>query len=256
MLCHLKAHKGALTSVKFHPAQSSIILSASVDHHACLWRDDGSNKYSTSQLIPAHSDVCVAAAFHPSGDYFLTASTDRTWSLHSVATQQLVKRVSIDTAPYTKLAVHPDGIIIGCGTAANEIRIFDAKQTKNVATFTGHTQSVSALCFSENGYHLASADFSGVVKLWDLRKLQNYDNIQLADQDNLNIHDVQYDSSASYLAIAGGTRISLYGCKDVDLLNDQLTDHKDHINGLSWGSQARVLASVAKDRQLKLWGNA
>jgi len=51
------------------------------------------------------------------------------------------------------------------------IRIWEVKQQKNVASFADHTAPVSALAFSENGYHMASAAADG-VKLWDLRKLK------------------------------------------------------------------------------------
>ena len=44
---------------------------------------------------------------------------------------------------------------------------------QNVAKFEGHKGPVSGLCFSENGYYLATAADDG-VKLWDLRKLKNF----------------------------------------------------------------------------------
>ena len=51
------------------------------------------------------------------------------------------------------------------------MRIWEVKQQKNVATFTEHTRPITAIAFSENGYHMASAAEDG-VKLWDLRKLK------------------------------------------------------------------------------------
>jgi len=48
-----------------------------------------------------------------------------------------------------------------------------------VATFEGHVGNISAISFSENGYYLATAADDASVKLWDLRKLKNFKNIQV-----------------------------------------------------------------------------
>ena len=44
---------------------------------------------------------------------------------------------------------------------------------QNVAKFEGHKGAVTGVCFSENGYYLATSAADG-VKLWDLRKLRNF----------------------------------------------------------------------------------
>ncbi len=54
------------------------------------------------------------------------------------------------------------------------------RQQKNVAACEGHAAPIRCLAFSENGYHLASAS-DDCVKLWDLRKLQNFKWVARAD---------------------------------------------------------------------------
>ncbi len=51
----------------------------------------------------------------------------------------------------------------------------------NVASFEGHKGAISAIAFSENGYHLATAADDNAVRLWDLRKLENFHTIPLDD---------------------------------------------------------------------------
>ena len=41
-----------------------------------------------------------------------------------------------------------------------------------MANFAEHSDAVSCVSFSENGYLLASGSHDGTVRVWDLRKLK------------------------------------------------------------------------------------
>ena len=54
---------------------------------------------------------------------------------------------------------------------AHRVKVWEVKDQKPVHAFDGHSAPIS-VSFEQNGYHLASVDESGTVKLWDLRKLK------------------------------------------------------------------------------------
>lgn len=96
---------------------------------------------------------------------------------------------------------HPDGMIFGTGTDGSVIKIWDLKELKNVANFSGHQGAITSIAFSENGYHLATAAEDAVIKLWDLRKLKNFKNITL--EENYKVENLNFDQSGVYLAVGG-----------------------------------------------------
>lgn len=123
------------------------------------------------------------------------------------------------------------------------------KQQKNVAIFKGHAGAVTAVSFSENGYYLASGDEQGNVKLWDLRKLQNFHTISQSEMKN--IADIDFDQSGSYLAVAGDD-LRVFSTKEWDIVKNW-SDHTEQVTGVRFGNNAGFLATTSKDRNLKIW---
>jgi pre-mRNA-processing factor 19 len=100
--------------------------------------------------VKVHQGEVNACSIHATGDYWITASSDGTWAFHDIATSTVLSQVEAGAA-CTSVSFHPDGLILGTGTALNDIKIWDIKTQKNVASFEGHSEVVSSISFSENG---------------------------------------------------------------------------------------------------------
>jgi pre-mRNA-processing factor 19 len=127
-----------------------------------------------------------------------------------------------------------------------------------VANFEGHRGQISALSFSENGYYLATAADDACVKLWDLRKLQNFETIEL-DKD-YEVRDLCFDQSGTYLSVAGSDVRVYMQSKDPNTGKRAwralkvFDDHTAAATGVRFGANASYVASVSMDRTLKLYG--
>ncbi len=66
------------------------------------------------------------------------------------------------------LAFSPDGAKLAAGLESGEIRIWDVAAQREIATLSGHSESVGILAFSSDGTRLASGSADGSARVWDV----------------------------------------------------------------------------------------
>ena len=145
---------------------------------------------------------------HATGKYAVAMKTSGAWSLIALEAKSVLAESSVDPgdAATSPIRVHPDGMIVAAAISTNgahRVKVWEVKDQKPVHAFDGHSAPISSVAFSENGYHLASCDEGGVVKLWDLRKLKELKSFQV---DGAGA-SVSFDSSGKYLVVATASSV-------------------------------------------------
>ena len=122
---------------------------------------------------------------------------------------------------------------------------------------------------------MATAADDCCVKLWDLRKLKNFKTLPL--DEGYEVRDLSFDSSGSYLAVAGSD-VRVYLCKQWDVLKvltthdhflifgighqkkvmpnlviQVLSEHTAMATGVRFGERANYIGSTSMDRTLKIY---
>ncbi|XP_074109507.1 pre-mRNA processing factor 19 [Cotesia typhae] len=241
----LKGHTKKVTKVVYHP-EEDVVMTASPDTTIRIWNVGTSQ---TTLLLRAHDAPVTGLSLHPTGDYLLSSSLDNNWAFSDIRTGRLLTKVASPEA-LTAAQFHPDGLIFGTGTADSQIKIWDLKESSNVANFPGHVGKITGISFSENGYYLATSAEDSCVKLWDLRKLKNFKTLQL--DDGYDVKDLAFDKTGTYLAVSG-TDVRVYLCKQWQELK-VFNDHTAAATGVRFGKNAQYIASTSMDRTLKLYG--
>lgn len=269
----LSGHSKKVSAVAFHPS-ADLLVSGSHDKTVKLWTPattGGAGGYSVGATLDGYDDAVVGLSVHPTGGYVLAGSLDATWGLHDVRGGKLlaryalsgelaVPRTTVKAADETRaVAFHPDGGIFGSAAKSQRVQMWAVNTLASVVTFEGHGAPVNALSFSENGYHLASGDEDGVVKLWDLRKAKAFFEVDLkaagkAKKSVGAIRALQFDPSGAFLAVAGA---------NVQVLHEQsksawevvaaFEEHKAAVTGVAFAPDSSFLASTSMDRSLKLF---
>jgi len=243
----LKGHRRKVTDVVYHP--NNLLISTSADNTAIVWGQE-TKGFAARHTVNCHSATVVGCSLHPSNDYFVTASADNTWAFHDLATGIMRKQVTDSKHAYTNIEFHPDGLLLGVCTADSIVSMIDVQSFTSRARLKGHSGSLTALAFSQNGYYLASGDDQGVVNLWDLRKVRNFHTIQSAEISS--VQHLAFDASGSYLSVAGAD-VRLFETKEWDMVKE-FKNHRNTVTGVAFTENVAEFASCSLDRTVKFWG--
>jgi len=251
----MAGHSKRVTAVKLHP-DKDVVASASQDATVKIWTcsrtTDWSSQYNCLHTIRKHSAEVTDLSIHPLGDYFLTASLDKSWAIHDFHSGRCIRHMQDLDSAYPCMSFHPDGLIIAGGTKDKTVVVWDVKEQATVTSLTGHEGTVQTLSFSGNGYYLASASDDGVVKLWDLRKPLNIQTLKVDGP----VHAVAFDATGQYLAV-GSKTVQVFNFATKTTLTEAAAfkEHTDSVTGLCWGPNAKTLASVSMDTSLRIYSN-
>lgn len=165
----ISGHSKKITNVKFHPSED-ILFSTSADKTAKVWRKAAAGLfnlfirslkgYEAAFTVKVHSADVVGCSIQATGDYWATASLDKTWAIHDLNNNVLAHHPTDSGTTKVEMYLicvvihsvqfHPDGLLLGTGTDS-VLKIWDIKTFKNAANFEGHKGKILDIAFSENG---------------------------------------------------------------------------------------------------------
>jgi WD40 repeat protein len=161
-------HEDKIWSVAFSP-DGTALATGSEDQSMKLW-DIASG---TCRTFLCHNHSVNSVAFSPSGLSLASAGEDgfvKVWETKR-GLHQWTGRSHL--AGVNAVVFSADGKLLASGGGddfrVGEVRIWDAIKGRELAQFA-HPGEVLTLAFSPQGRYLASADFAGAIKLWDLEK--------------------------------------------------------------------------------------
>ncbi len=169
----------------------------------------------------AHSGIVNDMIFTSNGDFLISASDDKTIRIWDVESGELDRTIrafsgSGSNGAIYAMALSPDDrfLAIGGYSDTNEIKLIDLERKTEVVLLNGHTNIITSLCFSSDGLQLASADATGLVKIWSI--------------------------SFSGGKIVGKSKVNLIG-------------HKEPVYDIAFSPNGKQIVSASNDGLLKLW---
>ncbi|KAG2753641.1 WD40 repeat-like protein [Suillus brevipes Sb2] len=199
------------------------------------WRDGNAG------TMRGHTNWVNGVAHLPNGRRIITCSTDgslRLWDLKSGT--QIGEDWRDENPGVWSMALSPNGEIVASGCTDGKVRLWDVETRKVIATWTGHSNVVRALCWSADGERVASGSWDGTARVWDVKRGNNILTIKTGHKW---VRAVTYSPDSSKLATGGNEEnaVKIWDAKTGELLNTLKHDHR--VESLAWTSDGKKLIS-------------
>ena len=176
----IRGPKDHITSVAFSPDGALLAYGSKAEAHSrdatvMLW--DIETRENTPIL---NTDWVTYVAFSPDGT--LASGSGNGVKLVDVATRKEI--ASLQEGFSRMVAFSPDGTLLASLGGAREIKLWDVRTRKLLATLKGHTDQINAVAFSPDGTLLASGSGNGelgddTVRLWDVASRENIATLEV-----------------------------------------------------------------------------
>jgi WD40 repeat protein len=99
--------------------------------------------------------------------YRISDNQGRTAANNDVNLQKQFERLP---GPVHSVAYNPDGSLIAVGGAGTEVRLYNSKDAKRLATLKGHEGAIFAVAFHSQTNQIATGGFDGKVRIYETAK--------------------------------------------------------------------------------------
>ncbi|KAK5943497.1 hypothetical protein PMZ80_004504 [Knufia obscura] len=166
MVHQYKFHTKPITSLKFIPQSSHLLLSSSADTKLALW--DAHHNRELLRTFSGHTKSITDTDWSPSGTQFLSASYDRYMKLWDTETGKCISRFTTGKTPHT-LRFQPSngGVEFIAGMNDKKIVQYDTRSGELVQEYDHHLGPINTLTFVDENRRFMSTSDDKSLRAWE-----------------------------------------------------------------------------------------
>jgi len=170
----LRGHAGPVLGVAFSP-DGALLVTASADRSLKVW---DAKTGALQRSLPNHTEIVHSVAFRPPNrenqnpnPYCVSASDDRTIRIWQPGIGRMVRIVRGHGGPVLAAQYSRDGARIYSAGTEGIVRAIDAESDEILHSWQAAPGWVYSLALSPDGKALATGDWQGGVRRWDLTRM-------------------------------------------------------------------------------------
>lgn len=161
-----KYHTKPITSLKFIPHSSHLLLSSSADSKVALW--DAHHDRELLRTFSGHNKSVTDTDFHPTGTSFLTASYDRQMKLWDTETGKCISRFTTGKTPHCiRFQPGDGGHEFLAGMSDKKIVQFDTRSGELTQEYDHHLGPINSITFVDENRRFISTSDDKSLRAWE-----------------------------------------------------------------------------------------
>jgi Prp8 binding protein len=251
--CVMTGHTGAILELCFS-RDGSMVFTASTDKTGSVW--DCSAGQRMKKLRGHTSFVNSCAASRRGVQLVATGSDDGTIKVWDIRQRNATATLN-NTFQITTVAFNDTSDQLFSAGIDNDIKAWDLRQNAMLHTMKGHSDTVTGLSLSPNGYYLLSNCMDNTVRVWDVRPFAPTDRqlkVFQGHQHNFekNLLRCAWSPDGRRIA-AGSSDRSVYVWDTVfQRLMYKLPGHLGSVNDVHFHPKEPIILSCSSDKTLYL----
>ena len=161
-----KSHTKPITSIRFFPRSSHLLLSSSADSKVKLW--DAHHDHELLRTFSGHGKSVTDTDFHPSGSTFLSASYDRQMKLWDTEYGKCISKFTTGKTPHCiRFQPADGGHEFIAGMSDKKIVQFDTRSGELTQEYDHHLGPINSLTFVDENRRFISTSDDKSLRAWE-----------------------------------------------------------------------------------------
>ena len=157
--------------------------------------------------------------------------------------------------PVTALQFFPSsGHLLLSGSADTTVKIWDVYHERELLrTYSGHSKSLSDICFNNSGTQFISSSYDRMIKLWDTEKGVCVSKFTTGKTPHVIKFNPDPEHSTEFLAGMSDKKIVQFDTRTPGEIVQEYDHHLAAINTITFVDENRRFMTTSDDKSLRAW---